>query len=179
MKLKNPYSTNRDFLPNPATALYQAEEVEISNLPWIQEIVEAALNLEDKIEGDFDDLEYFRFQIQNNTFGFVRTGLIAFKIKYFKAYKKIAKTFKRFCEDHLHKSHWMINRVIVAAKVVVDLIAAGFDQLPSNEAQCRALMAGCEEDLENLVDEYENQQNSAPDRPIIKFSVASGGAFRA
>ena len=144
---KDPYQVDRNFLPNPATALYKVEEGVISKLPWIEELVDTARYLEERIAGDFDKIDSFIAQIHENNFGFVRTGLIAYKLKYFKAYKKIAKTFKRFCEDHLHKSHWMINRLIVAAKVVIDLIAAGFDQLPKNEAQCRSLLAGCEDDL--------------------------------
>ena len=146
MPTKNPYKTNRNFLPNPAEAIYQEEDAQISELPHIQELWNFAIDNEDQIEGDFD-LDFLKFQIFDNEFAFVKTGLVAFKIKAMKLYADISHTFKAYCEDYLHMSVWMIDRLIRASKVVLDLVQAGFEILPRNEAQCRSLMRYGEEDL--------------------------------
>ena len=170
-RTKDPYKVNRSFLTSPTTALYQEHDLEISQLPWIQEIVEEALDLDDRISGDFD-LEYLKFSIYNNEYSFIRTGLIAFKIKVFKLYKGVAKSFKQFCEDHLHKTHWIIDRLIRSAKTCIDLIVSGFEVLPRNEAQCRALMSGCQGDIilawQQVLDDHEGQYHKITAKSITR-----------
>ncbi len=157
-KTKDPYKIDRSFLTPPTQSLYQDHDIAISSADWIQDLLEDAVELDNQIEGDFD-LNYLKFRIFSNEFAFVRTGLITFKIKVFKLYKNKAKSFKQFCEDHLHKTHWMVDKIIRAAKVVIDLIVAGFEVLPRNEGQCRALMAHCEGDLtlawQQVLDDHE------------------------
>ncbi len=159
-KLKDPYKIDRSFLTPPTQSLYQEYDGEISQLDWIPDLLEDAVELDNNISGDFD-LDYLKFRIYSNEYAFIRTGLIAFKIKAFKLYRGVAKSFKKFCEDHLHKTHWMVDRLIRAAKTCIDLIVAGFQVIPRNEAQCRSLMAHCEGDLvlawQHVLDDHEGQ----------------------
>lgn len=145
-KSKNPYHTQRGFLPNPMNALYD-EDAEISDAKHIQEIVKLARSLEDEIAGGFD-LDSLLFQIKDNTLGFLKNGLIAFKIKSLKLYDGVSRTFKQFCQEKLGYSVWQVNRNIVAAKVCIELIAANFHQLPSCEAQVRSLRSCCDTESE-------------------------------
>ena len=159
-RTKDPYKTDRSFLTPPTQSLYQDHDVKISEADWIQDLLEEAVELDNNLSGDFD-LDYLKFQIFSNEYAFIKTGLISFKIKAFKLYADKAKSFKKFCEDHLHKTHWMIDRLIRAAKTCIDLIVAGFEVIPRNESQARALMSNCEGDLvlawQQVLDDHEGQ----------------------
>jgi hypothetical protein len=80
------------------------------------------------------------FKIKNEIFAFVRAGLEAFKAKLTKSYKPIYGTYKDYCKFELLKSAWQINRYIIAAGVVLELISLGFYYiLPTNVSQCLVL----------------------------------------
>jgi hypothetical protein len=136
--MKNPYKTDTTILANPFDFLYQQSDAGISRDDAIQELIDYAIGLDDQIEGDFN-LDYLVFEIRNNTLSFVRTGLIAFKIKALKLYKNHFGSFRSFCTEALGVTHWQINRTIQAARTVLELIHNGFEILPRNEAQCREL----------------------------------------
>ncbi len=145
MSKKNLYKTNRAFLPNPASALYQTDAEIISKAPEIQEIVQFAmdLQLENKKDSDSSDdfnLDYLIFEIKKNTLSYINNGLIGFKIKVNKLYEGKAINFKSFCQEFLHKTHWQINRTIRAAQAAIELIAHGAEIVPSCEAQVRELI---------------------------------------
>ena len=136
--MKDHYKANPALLASPFDFLYYQSDVEISQDDAIQELIDYATDLEDQIEGDFD-LGSLVFDIRNNTLSFVRTGLIAFKIKSLKLYKKEYGSFRMFCLQALGITHWQINRTIQASRIVLELIHNGFEILPRNEAQCREL----------------------------------------
>ena len=165
MPQKNPYSFNLSFLPNPCDALYQ-DDVEISKSAHVQELVQLAHDLEDQLSGDFN-LDFLLFQIADNSLAFVKTGLLFFKIKYFKLFKSVCGTFKQFCQEKLGYSVWQVNNQIKAARVVMTLVAAGFDQFPKNELQCRTLRSCCENEEElvlawqSVVDNIEQHKITA------------------
>jgi hypothetical protein len=136
--MKNPYKTDSTILANPFDFLYQQSDAGISQDDAIQELIDYAIELDDQIEGDFN-LSSLVLDIRNNTLSFVRTGLIAFKIKSLKLYKNQFGSFRMFCLQALGITHWQINRTIQAARIVLELIHNGFEILPRNEAQCREL----------------------------------------
>lgn len=137
------YKINPNYLPNPADSLYHAEQISSAN--HVQDIVEEAARLEDRIAAEFD-LDELVDRMKINTLAYVKNGLMAFKIKTFKLYKNTHSTFKEFCQQQLGLSTWQVNRNIRAAKVVIELVTAGFEVLPQNEAQTRALLThGCED----------------------------------
>jgi len=118
--------------------MYQGD-VTLSDKPEIQELNEYAIYLEDKIEGDFN-LKYLTFEFAYNQLAFVRNGLLLAKIKFFKLYKDFGDgTFASFCRDQLRKQRWQINDTIRAARVVLELMYAGFEILPTNISQAVAL----------------------------------------
>ena len=161
----NPYKTNPNYLPNPADPLYQLEN--FSESDHVQNLVEEAARLESQIAGDFD-LDELVGKIKINTLGYVKNGLIAFKIKSLRLYKQTCRTFKQFCQEHLGLSTWQVNRNIRAAKVVMELVAHGFDILPQCEAQCRALIAHCEE---NLIEAWKSVTSNLPPHQITAKSI--------
>jgi len=136
--MKDPYKKDSTILANPFDFLYQQSDTGISADDAIQELIDYATELEDQIEGDFN-LGSLVFEIRNNALSFVRTGLIAFKIKALKLYKNQFGSFRSFCTDALGVTHWQINRTIQASRTVLELIHNGFEILPRNEAQCREL----------------------------------------
>ena len=143
---------NKNFLHNPFDALYQDNTL-LSDKPEIQELNQYALDLEDQIPGDFN-LNYLTFEFAYNQLGFVRNGLLLAKIKFLKLYKNYGDgTFARargcgfpaafmspasFCKFQLRKQRWQINDTIKAARVVLQLMYAGFEILPANIAQAVA-----------------------------------------
>ncbi len=78
-------------------------------------------------------------QIKNHQFSWVKFGVWAFQFKVKRFYKHHHKTWRQFCEKELHQSHWYVDKIIKATRVIKDLICAGFDVLPQNEYQCRPL----------------------------------------
>ena len=161
----NPYTSNPNYLPNPADPLYQLENVSESD--HVSDLIEEAARLESLIPGDFD-LDELVGKIQINTLGYVKNGLLAFKIKSLRLYKQSCRTFKQFCEEHLGYSTWQVNRNIRAARVVMELVSYGFEVLPQCEAQCRALMAHCEE---NLVEAWRSVIENLPAHQITAKSI--------
>ena len=161
----NPYKTNPNYLPNPADPLYQLEN--FSESDHVQNLVEEAARLESQIAGDFD-LDELVGKIKINTLGYVKNGLMAFKIKSLRLYKQTCRTFKQFCQEHLGLSTWQVNRNIRAAKVVMELVAHGFETLPQCEAQCRALVAHCEE---NLIEAWRSVTENLPTHQITAKSI--------
>ncbi|MEO1669283.1 MAG: hypothetical protein AAFR77_00640 [Cyanobacteria bacterium J06631_2] len=128
------YKVDSRYLANPLDHLYQNHDVEISNRPEILELQDFAIDLSDKIEGDFD-LEFLTLQIRHNQLAFVHTGLIAAQIKFKKLYKRTHTNFDRYCREELGLSYWQIDDTIKATDVVMELIANGFDVLPQNVNQ--------------------------------------------
>lgn len=117
-------------------------------------------------EAQFLDIDYAEFLINNDTFGFVRIGIVANVIRHYKSYThKKFKSFKDWCERGLKRTHWHIKRLIQSAVVVMRLIESGFRILPNCEAQCRPLvkLSGAEltEKWQQVVDAYPPERITA------------------
>lgn len=135
---KSHCESKKNFLVDPFASLYQTSENKKLNNESIENLIHYAWSLEECIPGDFD-LKTLVTEIKDQIFSFVRTGLLAYKVKILKLYRKGHKSFKTFCEKALGVSHWQINRKIEAARVVMELAQAGFSVLPTCEAQARPL----------------------------------------
>lgn len=136
--IQNPCKTKKGFLIDPFTPLYQTSDEEIPQNESVENLIHYAWSLEECIPGDFD-LKTIVTEIKGQILSFVRTGLLAYKVKFHKLYRRVHKNFKTFCEKALGISHWQINRKIEAARVVIELAQAGFSILPTCEAQARPL----------------------------------------
>jgi hypothetical protein len=145
--VRNPYKIPQGYVFNPFDVLYNSPDPEEVGLqPFAEELRDYALLMDENIPGDFN-LENMIYEIQENKLSFVRNGLIGFKIKSFKLYEKIHKSFQDFCEKALGMSHWYMNRLMEAARVVLKLALNGFTVLPTCEAQTRPLVKLHDDDL--------------------------------
>ncbi len=93
-------------------------------------------------EGKHISFEWADNEIKNHLLSYVRVGLVAARVKLYKLYKRAKssiKTFRDYCENHLGKSSWYVNRLIEAARVTLELAQSGFTVLPQCEAQARPL----------------------------------------
>ena len=130
----------KKYLADPFNAFYlYQDDIVISTRPEIVEINEYAIDLEEKIEGDFD-LGYIEFEFTYNRLAYIRNGLLLAKLKFMKLYKNFGDgTFASFCREQLKITRWQVNDNIKAARVAMELIYAGFDILPTNISQAIAL----------------------------------------
>ena len=160
---------NKKYIFDPFNALYQDNTL-LSNKPEIQELNQYARDLEDQIWGDFD-LDYIEFEFNNNRLAYVRNGLILAKLKFLKLYKNFGDgTFATFCRERLKITRWQVNNNIKAARVVMELIYAGFAILPSNISQAMALasLAG-----EELIEAWNKVVKSISPEQITHKSIRS------
>ena len=163
----NPYTRNRFYLPNPFDALYQDNTL-LSKKPQIQELNQYAIDLADRIEGDFN-LEYLTNEFAYNQLGFVRNGLLLAKIKFLKLYKNYGDgTFASFCKHQLKKQRWQINDTIKASRVVLDLMYAGFEILPTNISQAVAL---AKLTIDELIEKWRSIIETLPPDKITAHSI--------
>ena len=137
-KKSNPYKISKGYVANPYDFLYQDYDVEISDRDDIVTLQNRAIELEEKIEGDFD-LDEMTHLIRVNSLAFVEIGLIAFKIRAMRLYKEKYDNFTDYCHIELGRSRSYIDRLIKASAVVLELIRNGFSVLPKNESQARLL----------------------------------------
>lgn len=72
--------------------------------------------------------------IRTKVLAWYEIGLKAYKIKLYKAWKGKFSDFNNFCQKAIGKTAGTVNNYIRAARVVSQLIAAGFDRLPPSPA---------------------------------------------
>ncbi len=169
--MRNYYRAPSGFNPNPfVKELYHEPDEELANKDdkVIQELIEYALYIDNKIEGDFE-LDSVTFHFRNNMMSFVRNGLLAFKIQAFRLYKKHYTNFKVFCSKVLKMSYWQVKRIINAARVVMELIHAGFTVLPHNISQCEPLAEYI--GTEALVENWADIVNNIPEHLLTAKSI--------
>ena len=158
---------NKKYLHNPFNALYQDNTL-LSDKPEIKELNQYALDLEDRIAGEFN-LNYLTFEFAYNQLGFVRNGLLLAKIKFLKLYKNYGDgTFASFCKFQLRKQRWQINDTIKAARVVLDLMYAGFEILPTNIAQAVVL---AKLTIDELIEKWRSIIETIPLDKITAHSI--------
>ncbi len=109
------------------------------NEDWQQLILEEFGDSDDLTRDDEYGYEDALTQLKSHQFGWVKFGIWAFRFKVKRFYKRHHKTWKEFCEKVLHQGFQYVDKKIKAARVLRDLICAGFDVLPRNEYQCRFL----------------------------------------
>lgn len=128
------------LIANPLDHIYLNYDAEFSTRDDIQELLETTLELGEAIEGDLE-LAELTARIRRNQLSFVYTGLIAHQIKSKALYKKTHSNFDHYCREQLGVSYWQIADIIVAADVVMELAAFGFEVLPQNINQGEKLAA--------------------------------------
>lgn len=164
---KNYYSAPKGFLIDPFLPLYQTPDAKTSQDNAIQGLIQYGLDLESQIPGDFS-LGSIILEFKNNTFSFVRSGLLMYKVKTLKLYKKTYSNFKVFCKEALKVSHWQVNRMVEASRVVLELIQAGFEILPRNVSQCEQISSYTGNEL---IEKWQTIVDNIPEHRITALSI--------
>ncbi|GCA81994.1 hypothetical protein MiTs_04016 [Microcystis aeruginosa NIES-2521] len=94
-----------------------------------------------------DELPNLVLGIKQNLTSWYEIGLISWKIKLCKAWRKRYSSFKQFCENAVGKTSSAVNNWIRAARVMSQLISAGCDRLPLNASIAIELSKFGETDL--------------------------------
>jgi hypothetical protein len=164
---KNYYSAPKGFLIDPFLPLYQTPDVEISSDQIIQGLIKYGQRISSKISSDYK-IKQIVTEIKNNTFSFVRSGLLIYKVKTLKLYKKTYSNFKNFCKQALKSSYRQVTRIVEASRVVIELIHAGFEILPRNISQCEHL--ACYTGNE-LIEKWEEIIDNIPEHRITATAI--------
>lgn len=123
-------------------------------------------------EGRSITFEWAHNEIKNHLLSYVRVGLIAAKVKLYRVWEHSQqkfKDFKDYCEKGLGKSRWYVNRMIEAARVTLELMKAGFTELPQHESQARHLVKF---QGEELYEKWKEILNSVPAHRITAAKIA-------
>lgn len=94
-----------------------------------------------------DELPDLVLGIKRNLTSWYEIGLISWKIKLCKAWRKRYTSFKQFCENAIGKTSSAVNNWIRAARVMSQLISAGCERLPMNPSIALELSKFGENDL--------------------------------
>jgi hypothetical protein len=109
-----------------------------------------------------DDLPDLILGIKKNLTSWYEIGLISWKIKLCKAWRKRYTSFKQFCENAIGKTSSAVNNWIRAARVMSQLISAGCDRLPMNPSIALELSKFSESDLleswRSICDTYQDHE---------------------
>jgi hypothetical protein len=109
-----------------------------------------------------DDLPDLVLGIKKNLTSWYEIGLISWKIKLCKAWRKRYTSFKQFCENAIGKTSSAVNNWIRAARVMSQLISAGCDRLPMNPSIALELSKFSESDLleswRSICDTYQDHE---------------------
>ncbi len=147
--------------------LYMIDMDDLEVTKELQELIDYAVFIDEKVETE-EDLDWVVSEFRANAFSFVRSGLMAHKVKYLKIYKKQYKSFENFCKNAIGVTHWQVNRWIDGARVTLELIAHHHTVLPKNEAQCRELSSFYGEYLD---DTWSKVINSMPEHQISAKTI--------
>lgn len=116
-------------------------------------------------EGKYNQLEQITNSIKYNRISYIKLGIQLYQVKYYRLYKNKYESFKEYCEKAVYYPVWRANQVIESASVAIQLIKAGFNIIPQNEAQARLLIKLNEEELirkwQEVLDSYEAHKITA------------------
>ena len=91
-------------------------------------------------EGQYLTYEWAIREIKEHLLNWVRVGLVAEKVRYYKLWKGRFSSWQEHCEKAIGKAKWQISKLIRAARAVIYLAEAGFETLPNCEAQASKLL---------------------------------------
>ncbi len=137
-------------------------------LPSVEELLIYDQELED--ECPWITFEWANYEIKNHLLNWVRVGLVAEKMRYLKLWREKFTSFADYCQKALGKSHWQISRIIKAARVTILLARAGFETLPTCEAQAYKLVKFLP-DPNLLVEKWQEVLQSVPKHLITANAI--------
>lgn len=86
-------------------------------------------------EDQYLTYEWATYEIKQHLLNWVRVGLVAEKVRYYKLWKGRFSSWQEYCEKAIGKAKWQISKTIKAARAMLYLAHAGFETLPTCEAQ--------------------------------------------
>ncbi|ELS04821.1 Ribbon-helix-helix protein, copG family [Xenococcus sp. PCC 7305] len=95
--------------------------------------------------------EWATHEIKNHMINWVRVGLVAEKVRYYKLWQGKFASWQEYCQQALGKAKWQIHKTIEAARVTLYLARAGFETLPNCEAQASKLAKTAPEDQDLII----------------------------
>jgi hypothetical protein len=129
--MKDLYDLPEGYILNPFTALYQNPDISISD-PVLVDIIKSITDIDDKrLDLDLPRIEHL---LKLDTLAFIRLGCLYATIKFNRLYKKYYASFEQYCKEVLGRSPYSVNNYIEAARILLELITAGFEcsELPNN-----------------------------------------------
>lgn len=131
---------------NPFEPLFGAD---IPETDLVRSLYDMAISIEESYGlGELiDELPDLVLGIKQNLTSWYEMGLISWKIKLCKAWRKRYASFKQFCEQAIGKTSSAVNNWIRAARVMSHLISAGCDRLPMHASIALELSKFSEADL--------------------------------
>ncbi|MBL1208194.1 hypothetical protein [Geminocystis sp. GBBB08] len=116
-------------------------------------------------EGRYNQLEQITNSIKYNRISYIKLGIQLYQVKYYRLYKNQYECFKDYCEKAVYYPVWRANQVIESSSIAIQLIKAGFNIIPQNEAQARLLIKLSKEELikkwQEVLDTYEAHKITA------------------
>ena len=114
--------------------------------------------------------EWATNEIKEHLLNWVRVGLVADKIRYLKLWQSKFRSWQEYCQEALSKTQWQIARTIKAARVTITLACAGFEILPTCEAQASKLVKFLS-DPQALIDKWTEVIKSVPKHLITANAI--------
>lgn len=100
-------------------------------------------------QAPYIDFEWATSEIKEHLLNWVRVGLVAHRVQFFRLWKGKFKDFRDYCETELNKKVFQIKNLIRAAEVFLVLAREGYDPLPSSCSQAMELMNCCKKLKQN------------------------------
>jgi len=153
-------------------------EILKSTEPYSPSAIEALMDYEQEtIYLRSPDLEswWTKNEINTNLLSWVKAGVLLDRVCITRAYKDKFKDWQDFCENAIYKSKQMVRRTINAAKIVMVLVKAGFQILPSCISQAERLQRYFEPEADSLqttlIEKWQQVIDRLPVRSINANSI--------
>jgi hypothetical protein len=86
-----------------------------------------------------EDIDSVTKEIQDGLYSWYEIGLKAWKVKLYRSWRDICKSFRQYCEEKIGVTVSALNGKIRAARVINLLIADGFTRFPNSQSVAQAL----------------------------------------
>ncbi|WP_319422062.1 hypothetical protein [Pleurocapsa sp. FMAR1] len=123
-----------------------------------------------------DDLEHWGNQITyewateeilSSRMGWVRAGLVADRVRRYRLYQGKFSDWRTYCKEVLGKQNWQVNKMIDAAKALMELTEHGFKILPNCTSQMEKLISCCKKGQMLLTEAWQEVIDYLPAAHLI------------
>ncbi len=111
--------------------------------------------------------EWATNEILSARMGWVRTGLVAERVRRYRLYKGKFPDWKTYCKKVLGKETWQVSKMINGAIALMKLVETGFSILPNCISQMEKLISCCKKGQLLLVDAWSDVIEALPAAHLI------------